>query len=388
MLKRCGIILIFILLIISSLSACAQGPEQGKPGGNAPAILSVWYSLEGNEEQELLSQLVRISEDNNEFEVRGKRIPEVDFVDYVWKIQAGGQGPDILIASRPHLFALYEKGGISPVLAEKSKALDSAEELFTFNRELYAAPWLTDVPLLYYRTDKVDSLPTNLNEIWQTKASIAMPSPNTVLLSPWWKAEGGNLSLAGIPQLNSPANLSFIKKLVDLRNEGLLILDNQALSRLIKGDVDYAISWASQSHILEESQVAWDCISLENVLGKNGKALLDKTIGIANSSLKTNPARKGAILVVQEELLKLETQTAISEAGNRIPVSKEYYEAPQNSFRIETAKTISNSWTPTGNLIEWQFIGIQDVSWRSIITGADAEGELEKAQQSALKLLE
>ncbi len=387
MLKRYGIIFI-ILLIISSLPGCTQGPEQGKPGGDAPAILSVWYSLEGSEEQELLSQLERISEDNNEFEVRGERIPEVDFVDYVWKIQAGGRGPDILIASRPLLSALYEKGGISPVLAEKSKALDSVEELFTFNRELYAAPWLTDVPLLYYRTDKVDSLPANLAEIWLTKASIAIPPPNTVLLSPWWKAEGGNLSLAGIPQLDSPANLSFIERLIDLREEGLLIFDNQALSRLIKGDVDYAISWASQSHILEESQVAWDCVSLENVLGKNGKALLDKTIGIANSSLEINSAREGAVLTVQEELLKIETQTAISKAGTRIPVSKEYYEAPQNTFRIEAAKTITNSWTPTGDLIEWQFIGIQDSTWRTILAGADAESELKKAQQSALKLLE
>lgn len=140
MLKRYGIILICILLIISSLTGCIQGPAQGKPGGDAPAILSVWYSLEGNEEQELLSQLERISEDNNEFEVRGERIPEADFADYVWKIQAGGQGPDILIASRPLLSALYEKGGISPVLAEKSKALESVEKLFTLNSELYAAP--------------------------------------------------------------------------------------------------------------------------------------------------------------------------------------------------------------------------------------------------------
>ena len=388
MLRRYGIILICILLIISTLTGCIQGPAQGKPGGDAPAVLSVWYSLEGNEEQELLNQLERISKDNDEFEVRGERISEANFVDYVWKIQAGGHGPDIVIASRPILTALYEKGAISPILAEKSKAFASVEELFTFNQELYAAPWLTDVPLLYYRKDKVDSPPSDLNEIWIKKASIAVPTPSTVLLSSWWQAEGGNLSLAGIPQLDSLPNLSFIEKLIYLRSEGMLIFDNQALSRLIKDEVNYAISWASQSSVLENSKVAWDCVSMESVVGKNGKPLLDKTIGIANSSLKTIPAREGAILKIQEELLKTETQIAMFQAGNRIPVSKEYYEAPQNTFKIETAKAITNSWIPAGDLREWHFIEIQDSSWRNIISGADAVSELEKAQQSALKLLE
>lgn len=388
MLRRYGIILISILLIISTLTGCIQGPAQGKPGGDAPAVLSVWHSLEGNEEQELLSQLERISKDNAEFEVRGERIPEAKFVDYVWKIQAGGQGPDILIASRPLLAALYEKGAISPVLAEKAKAFASVEELFTFNQELFAAPWLTDVPLLYYRKDKVDSPPSDLNEIWIKKASIAVPSPNTVLLSPWWQAEGGSLSLAGIPQLDSQFNLSFMEKLLYLRSEGLLIFDNQAVSMLIKGEVNYAISWASQSPVLEDSKVAWDCVSLDSVVGKNGKSLLDNTIGIANSSLKTIPAREGAIMKIQEELLKTETQIAMFRAGNRIPVNKEYYGAPQNSFKQETAKAINNSWIPAGDLIEWHFIDIQDLSWRNIISGADAGSELKKAQQSALKLLE
>lgn len=388
MLKRYCFILICILLIISTLTGCIQGPAQGTPGGDAPAILSVWYSLEGNEEQELLRQLERISSENNEFEVRGERIPEADFIDYVWKIQAGGHGPDILIATRPVLSALYEKGGISPVLAEKDRAFAAVEELFTFNNEVYAAPWLTDVPLLYYRKDKVDARPSDLNEILTKKNLIAISSPGTRLLSSWWKAEGGNLSSAGIPQLDSQANLSFIERLEYLRNEGLIIFDNQALTRLIKGEVNYAISWASQSNALEKSQVEWDCVSLESVLGTNSKSLLGETIGIANSSLKTTPVREGPILIVQEELLKTETQTAMFQAGNRIPAHKEYYEGSRTTFLIETSKTLNNSWIPTGNPLDWQLIDILDTSWHNILAGEDSESELGKAQQSALNLIE
>ncbi|KUO62017.1 MAG: hypothetical protein APF84_05155 [Gracilibacter sp. BRH_c7a] len=388
MLKRYPIILMCILLIISTLTGCIQAPAQGDPGGDAQAVLSVWYSLNGKEEKELLSQLERISQENNEFEVRGERIPETDFVDYIWKIQAGGQGPDILISTRPILSALYEKGAVSPVLAERDKAFSSAEELFTFNHELYAAPWLTDVPLLFYRKDQVKTPPYDINEIWIKKASIAVPAPSTVFLSPWWKAEGGNLSMAGIPQLNSPANLAFLNRLIYLRDEGLLIFDNQAMTRLVKGEVNYAISWASQSHVLENSQIEWDCVSLETVFGNNGKALLDKTIGIANSSLKTTPARESAILIILEELLKTDTQIAMSQAGNRIPVSKEYFEGSPITIKTKIAKTISNSWVPSTNLLEWQFMNIQDSSWLNILAGSDTEIELEKAQQSALELLE
>ena len=386
MLKRYGIILICILLIISTLSGCIQGPAQGRPGGDAPVFISVWYTLEGKEEQELLKQLERISVENNEVVVLGERIPEANFVDYVWKMQAGGQGPDILIASRPLIFALYEKGAISPVLAEGDRAFETAQELFTYNHELYAAPWLTDVPLLYYRKDKVNEPPRDLNEIWAKKAAIAITSLNTGLLSPWWKAEGGNFSLAGIPQLDSPTNLAFIEKILYLRSEGLLLFDNQALQRLASGEVSYAIAWASQRDVLEETEVEWDILSLETVLGKNGKALLDKTIGIANSSIKTIPARQSAILRVQEELLKTETQTAMFQAGNKIPVSQEYYET-SHTYNNEIAKTLNNAWAMAPDLIDWHYIAIQNSSWSNILAGASVESELNKAQQSALELL-
>lgn len=388
MLKRYGVLLICLLFIISTLTGCFQGSALGKPKEDAAAVISVWYSLQGKEEQELLKQLKRISIENNEVVVKGEKIAESTFVDYVWKMQAGGLGPDILIASRKSIVDLYEEGAISPVLAETDQPYASAEALFTFNQERYAAPWLTDVPLLYYRIDEYDEAPKDLNEILAKRSAIATSSLNTALLGPWWKAEGGILSSAGLPRIDFSINHSFIERMLYLTGQGLLIHDNQALQRLARGEVNYAIAWASQRHVLDKAKVNWDCRSLETVLGKNGKALLDKTIGIANSSIKTIPGRESAILIVQEELLKTEVQTAMFETGYRIPVSQEYYTTLPSTFNRETAKTIDNAWILAGDLIDWYYIAIQDVSWRNIFAGADVEDELEKAQQSAFGLLE
>lgn len=383
MLKKLGIVMICTLIIISTLTGCKQEASQGKPGGDAPVVVSVWYSLTDKEEEELLSQLERIENENPQILVRGEKIVKSDFADYVWKIQAGGQGPDIIIADITAVTALYEKGAVSPVLIQSTSGFASAERTFTFTNELYALPWLTDVPILYYRKDKVKELPDNLNDIFTEKQTVAVRSLSTNLLAPWWKAEGGSLSLSGIPQLNSQANKDFVERILYLIDQKLLIVDDKPLDKLTKGEASYVIAWASESHILDNRAVGF--LSLEGLLGRNARPLLDKTIGIANSSMITDPIKKDAVRLVEEELMTVEAQMALMSAGKRVPANKEPYQQTQSSFNNELLKSIDNSWILPGNHPDRKYINIQDTAWNNIFGGAEVESELEEAQQSALK---
>lgn len=386
MFKRCFAVIFSLVLIIFTAGGCLQAPNQGKPGGKAPAVVSVWYSLTADEEKELLKQFERINLEHPEVLVKGKYVPEKEFVDLVWKVQAGGEGPEIFIARRQIIYDLYKKGALSPVLARNYSAFIPAKAVFTFNNQLFAVPWLTDVPLLYYRTDKISKAPESLTELFDQKAVIGIPGIDTALLSPWWKAEGGSLILDGAPSLDSPVNSAFLEKLLYLKSQGIVTFDSHALSRFIRGEINYLLSWASHAPVLDRYKVSWSSVSLSTLLGDNGRALLDNTVGIANSSIKSVPGMEEAIRIVEEELLKAEVQSAMQEAGRRLPVNEKCYSFQTGSYQAETARVLRSAWVLGGASPEWRLVPLQNATWQNILAGSDLESELAKAQQQAAEL--
>lgn len=380
---------ISIILLIGSLTGCTQASKQGTLGGEAPAVISVWYSLEGGEEQALLRQFERINKECPEVIVKGEKVPETKFAEQVWYLQAGGEGPEIFITNRSILFELYEAGAISPVLADKYSTYPAVKAVFTFNQQPFAAPLLTDVPLLYYRQDKVENPPASLAALAEKKAPLAIKSFDTALLSPWWKAEAGNMTIAGNPVLDLQANSLFLSNLKKLKSTGLLIIDNQAVAKFIKGEVNYLLSWASDSAALDKAGVEWGSIALNSMLGNNSKVLLDRTIGIANSSIKTVPALEESIRLVEEELLKPETQASLHEAVGKMPTADSFYEgAVKGSHKFQTGKVLANAWLVEGYQIEWKLLFLQNKAWRNIAGGAEIDSELSKVQLEALKMVE
>jgi len=75
-------LLFWLVLITINITGCSS-PSQGVPGGQAPAVVTVWYSLTGQAEQELLNQFSRINEERPEVIVKGVRIPQKEFVEQV-----------------------------------------------------------------------------------------------------------------------------------------------------------------------------------------------------------------------------------------------------------------------------------------------------------------
>jgi len=386
--KRILIHISCLFLILGSMAGCSA-PLQGEPGGEAPVVVSVWYSVEGKDEQELVKQLERINNEHPEIIVNGVKIPETKFVEQVWNYQAGGEGPDIIITKRPIIVALYEKGAVSPVLADNYDAYNSSKAVFTFNNQPFAAPWLIDVPLLYYRKDNVPEPPLSMQALVEKKVAIVAKSFSTAMFGPWWQADGGSFTLSGLPSLDAQANAVFLDKILYLKSQKQLIFDNQALEKFIGGEVNYLVSWASDSTALTKAGMNWGSVSLHSLLGPNGKVLLDKTIGIANSSIKTVPTMEISIRLVQEELLEVDTETSMHKAGGYMPASELYYErAPLGSLNAEVASTISNAWYLEGYMPDWKLLSLQDKAWGNIIGGSKVESELIQIQQSAQEIFE
>ncbi len=366
------------------VTACNRTPTQGEPGAEAPAVISIWYSLQGHEEQEMLKQFKLINKNHPEVVIKATKVAANGFVDKVWNLQAGGKGPEIFISDRAILFALYEKGAMSPVLADNSDAYPSSLAVFTFNHQPFAAPWLTDVPLLFYRKDRITDLPVNLKEILQ-KDTIAIKSLDPIIFSSWWRAEGGIISQAGVPALDSPTNSAFLNKLLYLKSQHKLVIDNQALEQFIKGDVNYLLAWGSESIDLNQAKVSWGCVSLSSVLGKNAQALLANTIGIANSSIKTVPALESPIRLIEEELLKPEVESSMQKASGYLPANSNCYESSQSgTFEAEAATALANSWDLEGYALDWKLLSLQDQAWKSIAAGSNIADELAKVQKTAL----
>lgn len=382
--NRIALITLSIILLI--IPGCAGKIPPGAPGGEAPAVITVWYALNGKSEQELKNLLLKINQKHPEVIARGEKIAETEFVDKAWNLQAGGEGPEIFIASRQTIFELFAKGAISPLLADNSEIFPSANSVFSYNGQLYAAAWLTDIPLLYYRKDRVPA-PTGFAELLEKKAVIAVRSLDTGLLSFWWKAEGGGLSLGGIPTLNSEANLAYLNKVLGLRSEGVLVFGEQAITKFINGDADYLLAWASDSTALNQSGVNWGCISPAALTVEKDGVLLDRTIGIANSSIKTSPGIQTAIQSVQQELLKHDNEGLMSGATGAFPTNELFYEGVQaGTLKGEAAATFKNSPEIPAYPWDWEFLIMQDKAWEEAASGVQSNTVLKEAQQKAVSI--
>lgn len=385
--KRITSYLLCILIAVTALTACSKGPSPGEPGGDAPVIITVWYTLQGQQEQALLTQFERINKEYPEVLITGEKFSESGFVQRVYNYQAGGEGPEIMIAQRQILFSLYEKGMISPVLAETDAMYSSVKAVFYFNKQSFAAPWLTNTPILYYRKDKITVPPASIAEILEKKANIAASAISLDLLSPWWIAEGGTLSVNGVPALDSAANAAFFNKMLALKQQGRLLVDSQALAKFKKGEVDYLLAWGSDMAKLTAVGNNIGCLSLYSLFSDKGQSVLSNTIGIANSSIKTIPETESAIRLVEEELLKSTSEETAFSAGGGLPANSGFYTSAQAStFHAETGLSLQNARYLEGSRYDWKYWDLLDEAWTNINSGANSASELSRIEQQAMAL--
>ncbi|KUO70922.1 MAG: ABC transporter substrate-binding protein [Desulfosporosinus sp. BRH_c37] len=378
------IITLFILVI-----GCTKVPQTGQPGGPAPAVVDIWHSLQGAEADALQGQVQTIMETHTEVIIKLKYVPEQNFVSFSYQAEAGGEGPEIFIASREIILQLYEHGALAKTKYIDQEAFPATLSAFQFGGVGYASPWLTDVPLLYFRTDTA-SVPINLDDLFSNKGGISVAAPDMASLSAWWNGQSGRLVNAGTPVLDDPFNIAFLKQLLIWRAAQSLRIDSSVINTFATGGTPFMIAGASQAKSLTQQNVPWGCMQLVDLLGGQGYPLLGMTLGIANSAIKTNEAMMPMIQIVEQALLKPEVEGAMMQVGRLLPANMGYYQRPEAQKGVFPQANIafSKAWTLDGNALEWKLIPFQDRAWSNVFAGDfSPEDALASAQGEAMKAL-
>ena len=378
--------LTFFILISLLLSGCRKTNPIGENGGEAPAVITVWHTLNGAEAEALQLELQSLSKTKPEILVKTVYVPELNFVTRAYQAEAGGEGPEIFLAPREILLQLYAQGALAPVVLHTSEAFPGTFEEFRLSGKQYALPWLTDVRLLYFRKDNVQ-IPTDLNGLLATKGKLVLPNLNTSVLSSWWNGQGGQLFKGGKVTLDDPANLFFLEQLMSWRDTKTLEINSNALGQFANGQASYTIAWASQAAVLTQTNIPWGSLPLSNLLGGKGQALLGPTLGIANSAVKTIEPLELAIQTVEKALLDPQAEGAVAQVGHRFPANPVYYSYVDKRQGIEAQvkQVLTKTWP--GSALEWKLFSLLDTAWQDAYAGTSPQDALAKAQSEAVKLV-
>lgn len=377
------------VLMVLWAGGCGKAPQAGQPGGQAPAIIDIWYSLQGAAANALQTQVQTIMKAHPEVLIKLKYVPEQNFVALSYQAEAGGEGPELFIASQDILRQLYERGALAKSAYTDQESFPAAIANLRWNGIEYAVPWLTDVPLLYYRTDTA-GIPTSLTDLFSTKGGISLTTPSTATLSAWWNGQGGRLVNAGNPVLNDPSNLTFLQQLLTWQSAKVLRIDPNALTAFSSGQTPYFIGWASQARLLTQQKIPWGSVPLNNLLSGQGHSLLSTTLGIADSAIKTSTALMPAIQVVEAALLAPQVEGAMYKAGSLLPANMSYYQLSeaQQGVLPQAKAALSEAWALEGDAPEWKLIPLQDTAWANALAGnAAPQDALNSAQVQAGKVL-
>lgn len=375
-----------ISLII--VTGCSSAPQTGQPGGPAPAVVDIWHSLQGAEADALQGQVQAIGQTNPGVIVKLNYVSAQNFAAFAYQAEAGGEGPEIFIASREIIQELYGQGALAPVAYSNQEAFPATLAAFRFGEESYALPWMTDIPLLYFRTDTA-AVPANLADLFAAQG-ISLATPDTATLSTWWNGQGGRLINSGNVSLNDPNNLLFLQQLLTWRSGNVLRVDPNALSAFANGQTPYVIAGASVAKQLTLLNVPWGSIPLSDLLGGQGQALISTTLGIANSAIKSTSEMMPAIEAVEKALLTPEVEGAIQEAGTLLPANISYYGRPEAQKGVfpQANNALSKAWVLEGSSQEWKLIPLQNEAWSNVLAGnATPEDALNSAQEQAGKVL-
>jgi len=332
--------------------------------------VEVWHSLQGPESDALQGQVQTIMKTHPEVIIRLKYVPELNFVSFSYQAEAGGEGPEIFIASREILRQLYGQGALAPTAYIDQDAFPATLASFRFGGVEYALPWLTDVPLLYFRTDTA-SAPANLADLFSAKGGISITSLDTATLSAWWNGQGGQLMNAGKPALDDPNNVAFLQQLLTWKRSKALRIDPNALTSFAEGKTPYTIAGASQAKLFTQQNVPWGSIPLVELVSGPGQSLLGATLGIANSEVGTNEAMMPAIQTVEKALLTSEVEGALMQAGRLLPANMGYYRLPEGQKGVfpQANTALTKAWPLEGGAPEWKLIPLQDEAWSNALAG-------------------
>lgn len=221
-------------------------------------------------------------------EVVWQEIPHDNLHERLVTESSSGTGAiDIFQADQPWISEFAELGFLDPLddrISQEDLAAFSPEALETvsYDGQIYALPYLTHTPVLYYRTDLfeaegIDAPPTTWEEYRDyaqrlTKDGVygtlvegkQAGEPVTHLIDRFLQAGGGVLDDSGQPIIDSAENARALQFMLDVQQEssppGAVGFDNaDAHNMFMQGHVAMVINWPYMYSIANDpasSQVA------------------------------------------------------------------------------------------------------------------------------------
>ena len=363
-----SLIMICILAVLFSTAGCMRESQTGLAGLPAPVVIEIWHYLQGAEADALQAQTQRIMGKHPDVLLKLKYVPETNYANTSYQAGAGGKGPEIFIASREIISQLYERGMLAEAAYVDRGAYPAALAAFQFGGTSFGSPWLTDVSVLYFRSD-LTGVPNDLEDLFFNRGGVSLVEADMFSLAVWWSALGGRSLQGGNPLLMTPENLIFLYNLVNWQMIGSFRVDPDAFAAFAEGRSLYMIAGASQAKALTGQGVPWGSIQLSDLVGGQGQPLAGSTLGIANSAIKTTEVLFPAIRLVTEELSAMESVGAMERAGVLIPANAEYYRLSESQRHIfpQAHAALNRAWVLEGNALEWSIFPWHEIAWRKAL---------------------
>jgi multiple sugar transport system substrate-binding protein len=362
------------------LSGCGKAPRQGEPGGEAPTVITIWHTLTTPEAAVLEEQLQQITANHPEIIVKTRQVREEDFAARAYQAEAGGAGPAIFLAPAAILRQLYAQGSLAAVLAAGEDVFTADGAQFQYGDKAYALPWLTDVPLIFYRNETALP-PLSLEDILNGR--IALAAFDTATLGAWWQGRGGRLlTAAAEPSLNAAENVDFLQSMTLARENRRIVIGSDPVGAFLSGEVSYIIMRAGQA---EQISIPYAAAALSDVMGGQGQAVLAYTVGMANAAARTNADQAEAIRTLEEALLEPEVEAVMAKVCERTPANTKCYPSlSPSALERATARALANAWVLPGNPKLWELIALQDQAWADAFAEkASPRDALDQAQAQA-----
>ena len=383
--RKINYIALILIMLILLAGGCMHAPQKGEPGGEGPAVVTIWHSLSGKEETAFKTELNKELEGHPEVVVKLKYVQEEDFVSQVYQAEAGGQGPHIFLTSRSVLYQLQKKGALAPAADTTSSAFPAAAAQFRFNSTVYAQPWLANVPVLYFRRDTVQA-PNNFADLMAK--GVAVASVDTQILAPLWLAQGGGVWDGKVPTLNKTENLTFLQQLATWKSQNRLQVNSNALALFTGGEVYYLFGPTGWGAVLAQQGSFWASIPLTDLVAPEQRVLLGETLGIANSAIKSQEAILPSIRLVEQLILGIDMENAMATAGKRLPLNPDFYGTDGGKAFPYMSQVLNNAWALEGDAPEWQLFALQNEAWNQVLNGAaTADQALNDAQEKGQQAL-
>lgn len=173
-------------LAATALAGCSGTSGEGSASADGKTAILLWNSMDGSRGDALQKVVDGFNEQSDEFEVQSEYQGSYDESTGSFFNMAGGDGaPAIVQIGEQNLQAMIDSGLVADVSElissndfDDSDLLEQAVNFYTYDGSLYAMPFNSSCPVVYFNQDALDAagvteLPTTFEGLTEVAGKIA-----------------------------------------------------------------------------------------------------------------------------------------------------------------------------------------------------------------------